>query len=35
MGSQSGVAAVPGAAVGTATPELTPDEPNPDSEGAK
>jgi hypothetical protein len=34
MGSQSGVAAVPGAAVGTATPEPTEDKPNPDSEGA-
>jgi hypothetical protein len=34
MGTQSGIAAVPGAAVGNATPELAPDEPNPDSEGA-
>jgi hypothetical protein len=34
MGTQSGIAAVPGAAVGTATPEPAQDEPNPDSEGA-
>jgi hypothetical protein len=34
MGTQSGIAAVPGAAVGSATPEPTEDEPNRDSEGA-
>jgi hypothetical protein len=35
MGTQSGIAAVPGAAVGTAVPESADDEkPKPDSEGA-
>jgi hypothetical protein len=36
MGTQSGIAAVPGAAVGNATPESGPDDkPVSDSEGAK